>query len=348
METKNEKKGKEKIKIVSMKHLFFTLLGIFAFLLVTTPSFAIVAPPISIILRATSTPTPTMCGGIRGLSCPVGYQCIYSNGTTRAPFPDASGTCKVATTVPKATITPTPTMCGGIMAIPCGTGYECIYSNGTTRAPFPDASGTCKVATTIPKTTVTPTPTLCGGFQGLICSIGYECIYTDGTTHAPFPDASGTCQPAPSSKPQSCNMRCSSNADCASGYCYHPPMPTCAAGVACPEVMPISVCRNLSCTNSVDCSCTTPSPCIPRPACLDATPACLVSIPAEGWCPTTPTPATKRGDANSDNSVDGKDYIIWIQNYNTTVSLGASKGDFDENGTVDGKDFIVWLTNYGL
>jgi hypothetical protein len=33
--------------------------------------------------------------------------------------------------------------------------------------------------------------------------------------------------------------------------------------------------------------------CMPRPACLDATPRCLIAEPAQGWCPATPTATTE-------------------------------------------------------
>jgi hypothetical protein len=56
--------------------------------------------------------------------------------------------------------------------------------------------------------------------------------------------------------------------------------------------------------------------------------------------------ATKLGDANADNEVDGIDYISWLFHYNQIISGGASVGDFDSNGKVDGSDYIVWLTNY--
>lgn len=32
--------------------------------------------------------------------------------------------------------------------------------------------------------------------------------------------------------------------------------------------------------------------CLPRPACLDSKPSCLLPQPAEGWCPATPSPIT--------------------------------------------------------
>ncbi len=55
----------------------------------------------------------------------------------------------------------------------------------------------------------------------------------------------------------------------------------------------------------------------------------------------------KNGDANKDGKVDGLDYVIWLINYNTQTSGGASKGDFDNNGRVDGLDYVIWLNNYG-
>ena len=53
------------------------------------------------------------------------------------------------------------------------------------------------------------------------------------------------------------------------------------------------------------------------------------------------------GDANADGTVDGPDYVIWLNNYNKNVSNGASSGDFDANGFVDGPDYVIWLNNYG-
>lgn len=38
-------------------------------------------------------PGPVPCGGIQGLSCPTGETCVYDNGSTRAPNPDAAGNC---------------------------------------------------------------------------------------------------------------------------------------------------------------------------------------------------------------------------------------------------------------
>lgn len=52
------------------------------------------------------------------------------------------------------------------------------------------------------------------------------------------------------------------------------------------------------------------------------------------------------GDANNDCIVDGIDYVVWLNNFNTSVT-GPSFGDFDSNGFVDGIDYVIWLNNYG-
>lgn len=53
------------------------------------------------------------------------------------------------------------------------------------------------------------------------------------------------------------------------------------------------------------------------------------------------------GDANGDGTVDGIDYVIWLNHYGQTVSGGPSVGDFNEDGTVDGIDYVIWRNNYG-
>lgn len=51
------------------------------------------------------------------------------------------------------------------------------------------------------------------------------------------------------------------------------------------------------------------------------------------------------GDANADCKVDGVDYVIWLNNFNTSVT-GSVYGDFNNNGFVDGIDYVIWLNNY--
>ncbi len=68
--------------------------------------------------------------------------------------------------------------------------------------------------------------------------------------------------------------------------------------------------------------------------------------PATPTTPPSPTNVIVPGDANGDRKVDGLDYIIWLNNYNTTTDLGPSVGDFNKDRRVDGLDYIIWLTNY--
>jgi len=59
------------------------------------------------------------------------------------------------------------------------------------------------------------------------------------------------------------------------------------------------------------------------------------------------TPIPKPGDSNSDGSVDGIDYVTWLNHYGQNVS-GSGVGDFNSSGIVDGIDYVIWLNNYGL
>lgn len=52
------------------------------------------------------------------------------------------------------------------------------------------------------------------------------------------------------------------------------------------------------------------------------------------------------GDANRDGSVDGVDYMIWLNHYNQTTGNGIEDGDFNKSGKVDGLDYVIWLNNY--
>lgn len=71
-------------------------------------------------------------------------------------------------------------------------------------------------------------------------------------------------------------------------------------------------------------------------------------LPSPTNTPANPTnaPVAKPGDANGDNKVDGLDYVIWLNNYNKTIS-GSNNGDFNNNNKVDGVDYVIWLNNYG-
>ena len=74
----------------------------------------------------------------------------------------------------------------------------------------------------------------------------------------------------------------------------------------------------------------------------------IQATPAPTSVNPTVTMTIKLGDANNDNFVDGRDYIIWLVNYGTQTSNGIQKGDFNTDGTVNGQDYILWLKNYGI
>lgn len=59
----------------------------------------------------------------------------------------------------------------------------------------------------------------------------------------------------------------------------------------------------------------------------------------------TPTIANTSGDADGDGKVNGVDYQIWLNNYNTNSS-GAVNGDFNNSGNVDNADYTIWLSNF--
>jgi len=58
-------------------------------------------------------------------------------------------------------------------------------------------------------------------------------------------------------------------------------------------------------------------------------------------------PVIIRGDANGDGLVNGVDYVVWLNHYNTITTLGPAVGDFNNSGKVNGVDYVVWLNNYG-
>lgn len=70
------------------------------------------------------------------------------------------------------------------------------------------------------------------------------------------------------------------------------------------------------------------------------------SLPTQTPTVAPTIPAGLPGDANNDGFVDGLDYVVWLNHYNTQVTVGASSGDFNSDGKVDGLDYIIWLSNY--
>src|SRR3989344_2364097 len=66
--------------------------------------------------------------------------------------------------------------------------------------------------------------------------------------------------------------------------------------------------------------------------------------------PPTPTLSgeQKPGDADGDGIIDGKDYVVWLNHYNQTTTIGATYGDFNKDNFVDGVDYVIWRYNYHI
>ncbi len=231
------------------------------------------------------TTSPLTCGGIRGIICPSGYTCRYPDGSTRPPYPDASGVCRTDNPYPTPTCIPQPACMDPLPGQPA-----CMIK-------IPEGGWLC------PKT---PTPTAlltCGGIRGAVCPSGYSCIYSNGTTRPQYPDESGKC--ILPTKLYSCQSLSTTQSSyfsmCAkqgySGVCFNK-----YTGVyqGCTRtgsndctVNNTNAAQNILCPAAV-----TPTPtCIPRPACMDplpGQPACMIDLPQGGWlCPQTPTPTTQ-------------------------------------------------------
>ncbi|MBI2338339.1 hypothetical protein HYU95_04110, partial [Candidatus Daviesbacteria bacterium] len=93
-------------------------------------------------------------------------------------------------------------------------------------------------------------------------------------------------------------------------------------------------------------STSTPAPtCIPRPACLDATPPCLLTPPSEGdWCPlVSPTPVPRpKGDGNKDGKVNLIDMSVLHTDWKVYAeSKKTIRGgiDMNDDGLVNVFDF---------
>jgi hypothetical protein len=107
-----------------------------------------------------------MCGGIAGIKCKAGLNCIIT-----AKHPDASGTCQK----PKAG--EEGALCGGIAGLQCKPGFKCVMdTSGQSGGPPPGAMG----MPSKPGSSGGPPP---------------------GAVGLPFPDQSGTCTAVSSGPP---------------------------------------------------------------------------------------------------------------------------------------------------
>lgn len=81
--------------------------------------------------------------------------------------------------------------------------------------------------------------------------------------------------------------------------------------------------------------------CKPRPACLDAKPACQMPEPVEGWCSvSSPGPSQKQGDVNGDGKISLIDMSALLSKWG---KKGKEVGRADLNG-----DKVVNTMDYSL
>lgn len=96
-------------------------------------------------------------------------------------------------------------------------------------------------------------------FENVLKKLGLDTIEI-GSCNAAIPTLIPTPTITPTPKP-GCGKICKSSVNCPSNLiCYQPPMPTCAPGKSCAQVMPPKVCRNKLCPTKINCVCATPTP----------------------------------------------------------------------------------------
>lgn len=196
------------------------------------------------------------CGGIAGTLCPSGEECIYSNGTTHAPSPDASGTCQLSGTKNACSLsftvsTPSPTPSASPTATPTKSPSPTPSrspSPSPTASPVPQCNTSCTTSSNCPSTMTCyiSNGSTSGNCRKSACTSETDCVCATSTP-SPTPTATATVTPSPSpttSPVAQCNSSCTSNSNCPSSMiCYIPSGST--AGT----------CRNSQCLSETDCAC---------------------------------------------------------------------------------------------
>lgn len=73
------------------------------------------------------------------------------------------------------------------------------------------------------------------------------------------------------------------------------------------------------------------------------------SIVAFTATPTTPIPtAPPTADFDSDNDIDGTDFLTWQRGYGVTTLAGRAHGDGNQDGTVTSADLSLWQNQFGV
>lgn len=189
------------------------------------------------------------CGGIAGTLCPSGEECIYSDGTTHAPNPDASGTCQTATSTKIAcslsfsVVTPSPSPTPSHSPSPTPTASP-------TASPVPQCNTTCTTSSQCPSglTCYISNGQVAGNCRKSTCTTEADCVCATATPTAsstPTATATATVTSTPTASPiAQCNSTCTSNSNCPSSMmCYINSGATSGN------------CRNSQCLSETDCTC---------------------------------------------------------------------------------------------
>lgn len=278
--------------------------------------------------RENPVPSPLLCGGIQGATCPQGYHCVddAADDCDPATGADCGGICVLGTSLPS---------CGGFGGLACKEGYVCIDdpNDSCDGGPAIDCPGICTPDTRLECDDDADCPQLdamcafcadgqiscpasrcedgsclivveacppappCGGIAGRPCGPGFECVDDPGDLCEPGrgdADCGGVCVPA--SEPMPCHGFAGET--CPPDFvCVDDPDDDChpdASGADCPGLCEPN---RQECAADSDC----PQLRAPCSVCADGTSACPSSTCERGVCnvsfPTCPPTVTCGDDA---------------------------------------------------
>lgn len=276
----------------------------------------------------TPPPSPLLCDGFAGVTCPQGYHCVDDSADDCDPASgaDCGGICVIGTGLPS---------CGTFGGVACEEGYACVDdpNDACEGGPAVDCPGICapdtprectdsddcpqldapcsfcadgKISCPITRCNdgtcliaveACPPAPICGGFAGTPCAEGFDCVDDPNDLCEPRrgdADCGGVCVPA--QEPMTCAGF--GGLICPPGFaCVDDPNDDCrpdASGADCP-----GLCEPASaeCTDDADC----PQLRAPCPVCADGTHACPSSTCDGGACnilfPSCPPTVTCGDDA---------------------------------------------------